>query len=371
MNSEIQPLRLLIKALTLFVIINIVFAVVDPPFQRISAYNAIFPGRVRLPFGGVTSRYNLIVDDLDIMVASHEISVEKSSNEFRVVIIGDSSVWGESTPAQKSISVQWNQLGLTCKDKKLKFYNLAYPHPSVVKDLIILDKAMEYEPDMIVWFVTLNTLTPRRLSPFMRANSDRAAKVMNAYDIPYNSRDLRTSSEEGLYDKTLVSRRSEVARMIKLQALGFIWTFIGADGMIPSGRPLVLSNDVTRETKYKGMETKVELEPKMMFNALVAGHSIAGPLPVLVVNEPMFIATGTHSNVRYNNGYPRWAYDIYRQAMTLKAQENQWHYLDMWDAIPNQYFSDAVLHISPEGEELLIQKINPTVQEIACPGTQE
>ena len=84
-----------------------------------------------------------MVDDLDIMVASHEISAPKKT-VVRIpgsARIGDLSVWGEGSPAQQSISVLWNDLGLSCANRAVKFYNLAYPHPSVVKDLIILDKA--------------------------------------------------------------------------------------------------------------------------------------------------------------------------------------------------------------------------------------
>ena len=185
MKTEIQPLRLILKALCLFVIVNIVYAVVDPPVAGISAYNTIFPGRVRLPFGDGADQFTVMVDNLDIMFASHVISKPKGTGEYRVVLIGDSSIWGENLTAEESLSEQWNRSDLRCGERAIKVYNLGYPHPSVIKDLIVLDKAMDYDPDLIIWFITLNTLIPRRLSPFLVANRERAVHVLEAYNIPF------------------------------------------------------------------------------------------------------------------------------------------------------------------------------------------
>lgn len=367
MKSEIHPLRLLAKALLLFIIINIGFAVVDPAVHKLSAYNTLFAGRVRFPFGGDIGIYDVMVDDLDVMVASHEISAPKAKDEFRVVIIGDSSVWGEGAAALETISVQWNKPGYLCGNKKMKFYNLAYPHPSVVKDLIILDEAMEHEPDAIVWFMTLNTLTQRRLSPFVKANPSSAVEIMDEYAIPYNPKEIESSSDlVAFYEKTLLGRRSESARMLKLQALGLLWTVTGADTTTSISQPVDLPEDVTKDRDYKVFTNEAELAEGMTLDSLMIGHEIANPFPILLVNEPMFIATGLNSSIRYNDGYPRWAYDYYRSAMTSESQKNQWHYLDLWDSIPNEYFFDTVLHISPEGQRLMIQKINPVLQSIAC-----
>ena len=160
MKTEIHPLRLLVKALLLFILLNIIYAVIDPPIYGVSTYNVLFPGRVRFPFGEGSDPYTVAVDNLDVMMASHAIAAAKDAEEYRVVIIGDSSIWGEGLTPEESISGQWNQLNNQCNHRKLKFYNLGYPHPSAVKDLMILERAMEYDPDMIVWFVTLNTLVP-------------------------------------------------------------------------------------------------------------------------------------------------------------------------------------------------------------------
>jgi hypothetical protein len=367
MKPGIRPFHLLSKAIMLFVITNVLFALTNPPVYDVSLYNTVFPGRVRFPFGVGKGIYSVMVDNLDIMTASHEISAPKAADEIRVVVIGDSSVWGEGAPVSESISVLWNEYGFSCGTQKLKFYNLAYPHPSAAKDLIILDKSMEYDPDLIVWFMTLNTLTSRSVSPFIKANPERAARVLDAYDLPYDLTDVKPSNElESFYEKTLVGKSSDLARLVRLQALGLIWTLTGADTTPPSQQRPDRPSDVTKQIIFKGRTSADKLERDILWNALSAGHEIAGDVPVLLVNEPIFIATGANSHVRYNNGYPRWAYDYYRDELLSKSQANHWHYLDLWDSVPAAYFPDGVIHISAEGRHIVIEKTEPVVQRIAC-----
>jgi hypothetical protein len=86
----------------------------------------------------------------------------------------------------------------------------------------------------------------------------------------------------------------------------------------------------------------------------------------MIINEPMFVSSGTNSDLRYNAFYPRWAYDQYREAISAQAQMARWNFLDLWNVIPPDNFSDAGLHLSARGEQLLIQQINPALQSISC-----
>jgi hypothetical protein len=80
----------------------------------------------------------------------------------------------------------------------------------------------------------------------------------------------------------------------------------------------------------------------------------------------MFLVSEERSQVRYNAVYPRWAYDQYREYLAVQAQDAGWNYLDLWDAVPPEYFVDARFHLKVEGEQLLVEKVNPSVQSIAC-----
>jgi len=369
MKSEINPVRILVKALCLFVIINILYALIDPQVSQVSGYNLVFPGRTRLPFGVGGDPYTVTVDDVDAMFASHAISARKSAKEYRVALLGDSSVWGEDMGAYEMISEQWNALNIQCEGKTIRTYNLGYPHPSVLKDLIILDKVVEYDPDLIIWFVTLNTLISQRINPFLTANHARAVEMVETYDIPFTRSRILRGYEPNFYEKTLMGERSNLARQIKLQMLGIIWTATGADN-----NPLYIHSDfpsyaIGDDPRYRGMQPSEDIENMLLFSALTAGYDIAGPTPVLIVNEPVFIVNAESDAVRYNAVYPRWAYDQYREYTAIQAQSAGWNYLDLWNAVPSKYFSDAGLHLSIEGERLLIQQINPVLQSIACDTT--
>lgn len=368
MKAEVHPLRIVVKALLLFTLVNIVYALVEPSVSQFSPYNLIFPGRVRLPFDSGLDPYIVMIDKVDAMIASHAISKPKGETEYRVVLIGDSSVWGETLSPQESISEQWNGLNNQCGDRVIKVYNLGYPHPSVIKDLIILEEAVEHDPDLIVWFTTLNTLIPRRISAFLAANRDDALRLLDKYDMAFIERDALIQMEPTFYERTLVGQRSYLNRWAKLQLLGFIWSATGTDINMANFAETVetISPDVENDLLYRQMEPTTDLKKQMLLDALSAGHEIAGSVPVLVVNEPMFIASGENKEVRYNEGYPRWAYDQYRNAMLEESLRSQWNYLDLWNRIPPEYFSDTPLHLTAEGERQLIEQINPTLQSIAC-----
>ena len=365
MKSEFSPLRVLVKALSLFVVINLVYGLINPQVAQVSGYNAIFPGRTRLPFGVSGDPYTITVDNVDVMFASHTISASKASNEFRVVLIGDSSVWGENLGAYEVISEQWNKWNIQCGNKIIKAYDLGYPHPSIIKDLVILDKVIEYDPDLIIWFVTLNSLISQRVNPFLTANHETVNRILDTYDIAFKGGRKLDRKEPGFFEKTLIGQRSNLARQIKLQMLGIIWTATGADTNTLSNDDLP-DFDVGDDPRYQGMQPPDDLTSLLLFSALSAGHSIADPVPVLIVNEPVFVTSEADSLVRYNLTYPRWAYDQYRAAMTRQIQDAQWNYLDLWNAVPPEYFSDAGLHLSAAGERLLIEQINPSVQSLAC-----
>lgn len=363
MNSDIRPFHILVKALCLFVIINFVYTLLDPPVSKLSAYNVLFPGLTRLPFGA--DSFSVMVETVDTMFASHLISSLKRQDEYRIVLIGDSSVWGEDLGAYEVMSEQWNRLNVRCGEKTIRAYDLGYPHPSVVKDLVILEKAVEYEPDLIIWFVTLNTLNPRQVNPFLEANHERVVDLLNTYDIPFSRKGKLNEDKEDFFAKTLIGQRSNLARQIKLQLLGIIWTATSADtNRLAEEEPEDFN--VGYSQLYRGMDSSVDITNLLLFSTIEAGIDIANPAPVLIVNEPIFIAKEEQATVRYNAMYPRWAYDQFRAATSEQAQIRGWNYLDLWNAIPPEYFSDAGVHRSVASERLLIQEINPVLQSIAC-----
>ena len=86
-------IKILAKAALLFVLFNVLYYVVQPMnlLNRVSIYNVLVPGRLRLPFSEYPDEsHNITILDIDQMLASHEIAKPKAPDEYRVVMIGDS-----------------------------------------------------------------------------------------------------------------------------------------------------------------------------------------------------------------------------------------------------------------------------------------
>jgi len=155
---------------------------------------------------------------------------------------------------------------------------------------------------------------------------------------------------------------------MRLQTLGLAWTATGIDQDIPATIPLRktdLADDLSWETLAKPATLDDEL---LAMDVLAAGVARAQPLPVLIVNEPMFISHGQNSDLRYNSFYPRWAYDQYRQLLARAARTNGWAYLDLWDAIPPEQFTDTPVHLTPAGEQMLADELGPVIVRAANAG---
>ena len=83
---------------------------------------------------------------------------------------------------------------------------------------------------------------------------------------------------------------------------------------------------------------------------------------MILVNEPMLVSDGENNDIRYNFFYPRWAYDEYRAALSEHAAARDWNYLDLWDLVPADEFTNSAIHLTPAGETLLSERIAEAIQ---------
>jgi hypothetical protein len=370
--KQIHPIRLLAKTFIIFVLANLIFALWNPPVGRLSLYNLVFPGRTRFPFA--TGPRTVTIDNLDAMFASHVISAPKRSDEFRVIILGDSAMWGDGIYDNETLSAQLNKLKFDCPGKELRFYNLGFPHMSIVKDILILDKAMHYQPDLIIWAFTLSTIRPKEPNAFLLENLDQVLALQEKYGLKETYADIEREKTT-LLDKTFIGKRRELARLFLLQSLGTIWSATGSDASLSPSLTIQsnddnedesVSNDVKDSVKFLGMDGSGDLSRLLMLDYFEAGDAISGNVPILFVNAPMFIASGENSDLRYNASYPRWAYDQYRQIISEQATANHWNYLDLWNVIPPGDFIGSQFHLSAEGQQLLAGYLKPAIQQSAC-----
>lgn len=360
----------ILKALALFIICNSVFVAADPTdwLGSISFYNRLFPGRERLPWSeNPEAAYNLSLNNLDAMFASHRIVGDvKGDREYRVVFIGDSSVWGFLLSNSDSLTGQLNQMDLeTAHRRSIRVYNLGYPTISLTKDLVLLDRAMNYQPDLIVWMVTLESFPYHKqvFTPLVQNNPELVGELISQYQLNIDPQDEGFIRPE-TWQQTLIGQRREVADLIRLQLYGVMWAATGVDQDVPVDFEL-RQEDFEADPSYYSFEPPVLKESDLAFDVLAAGITRAGEVPVLVVNEPVFISAGENSEIRYNYFYPRWAYDSYRQLLAQTSQRNGWLYLDFWDLIPAEEFTNTAIHITPHGTSLLAEEIGEVLLEIA------
>ena len=365
--------NVLIKGLLLFLIIN--FAVglipVGNSLGKLSLYNLIWPGRVRLPFGeNPTEAYNLSLYDLEAMFASHEINAgDKPADEFRIILIGDSATWGTLLEPQATLSGLINADGLTSSDgRKVRAYNLAYPSMSLVKDLMILEKALIYDPDLILWPVTLQSF-PNAIqieTPLVANNPQRAIPLIDGSDLPLQD-NFTAFNQPTYWDQTLIGRRRSLFDALQLQFYGMMWAATGIDQTYPSKYTPAQRDFEADDTAFAGWDSGTLPTDQLLTAALTTGTALAGNIPVLIVNEPILISTGANSDIRYNFFYPRWAYDQYRALMTDLATNADWTYVDLWDVVPEAEFTNSAVHVTPAGSQVFYNALKPALQQLIAP----
>jgi len=120
--------RVVLKAAALFILLNLVFAWLKPleSLGQLSLYNWLLEGRERLPYGENSAEsYNLSLDNVPAMFASHKVSVPKADDEFRVLIIGDSGAWGWLLENEDTLAGQINSGNYLTNDGPVQ--GLAHP----------------------------------------------------------------------------------------------------------------------------------------------------------------------------------------------------------------------------------------------------
>lgn len=378
MRPPVNALRVFIKALFLFAAFNLLFAWLNPPLGKLTAYNWLWPGRLRFPYAESPEYYSRgynapVIEDFDAMFGAHIISsASKPAGEFRVLLLGDSSTWGGHVPPQEMLAEQFNRLGLTsCDGRAIRVYDLGYPWPSLLRDTLILDYAMQYQPDMVLWLVTLHSFEKKPADrDFLGPHAARMAEVVSDHQLVL-PKAYANQRDQTLWDRTIVGQRRRLKNLLLNQAYGALWAATGIDNYngLSTDHPL-FPQDVADDVSYFDYRSGTEspaLVRSLMFDTLRVGREIAGDAPLVVVNEPIFIVSGRNSSLRYNDLYPRWAYDAYRQSLTEWMSARGYPFYDFWNALPASEFSNEMFHRDPNGEGRFANLLLPILQEFSCP----
>lgn len=350
--------NVLLKGLLLFLVFNFVWVGVDTDaLGRVSLYNHLWRGRERFPFGeNPAEDYNLSLFNFEAMYTSHKLDgSSKSADEFRVIVIGDSSTWGTLLHPQQTLAGLLDAANLRSADgRKVRVYNLGYPTLSLVKDLMVLDGAMRYSPDLILWPLTLESFPRGRQaeSPIVANNPERLNELIERYDLDITP----AAGSASLWQRTIIGQRRELADLLRLQVYGILWSATGIDQAYPPSYATA-ARDLEADENFHNWAPPAFPEGWLALDLIDAGVKIAGDVPLVIINEPIMISSGANSDIRYNFYYPRWAFDLYRLQMESASAANGWYYLDLWNLVSEEEFTNSAIHLSPAGEEILALEI--------------
>ena len=363
----ISPVRIVLKALLIVIVLNLAFAAINPHVGRLSIYNGLVRGRERFPRGGYDDAYNLGPQDLDATVAAHVISSRKAPNEYRVVILGDSSTWGPLLAPSETMTGRLNSKRLSACGKSIRFFNLGYPDPSALKDFIILSRARHLQPDLVVWMLARESFTIGKLPTLYGAEStDQLHALFEQYGLSRYDEYLLPSPS--LLDKTIFGQRRRLKRLILLQADGPLWDATGRDYQKFTYQPAIQVLDpIPSEPQPSSNNPASVPSTRRAFPVLDAAHRMIGDLPVLLVNEPRYLGlkkgntnTAAASNLRKK-------YDDFRVQLQYYATLNNWSYVDLHDLVLPEDFTNNVFHLNASGEAKLARALSAKVLSVACP----
>jgi hypothetical protein len=351
--------RVLLKAAVLFLILNAGFALLGltPVVGRASIYNGVVPGRERLPYGENPASFNLSLYDLNAMFASHTLSGVHGRDAATVLVLGDSSIWGILLDNDETLSGCLNARGIDIDGRRARFFNLGYPTMSVLKDALLLNQAMAVNPDLILWPLTLESMSRDEQldAPLVQNNADDVRRLIATHGLALDAHDARLV-DLSFAEQTLVGQRRPLADWYRLQMFGIPWAMTRIDQVYPDFTPR--TNDFEADISWKQFaEPQVLDEAALALDVLDAGAAIAGDVPLLLINEPIFIADGRNSDLRYNLWYPRWAFDAYREVIRTHAERRNWWYADLWDAVPPAEFTDSPAHLTPAGSRMFCDRV--------------
>ncbi|RJQ43154.1 MAG: SGNH/GDSL hydrolase family protein [Anaerolineaceae bacterium] len=363
-EQSINPWRILWKTCIILFIINFAFPFLCLiPFPEISLYNTIFPGRERLPFGETPElAYNLTLNDIDAMLASHIVAASNEETEISIFVMGDSSIWGTLLENDETVSAKLQNYfdsDVPEQNDPVEVYNLGYPTSSVLKDLVILDQALQYKPNMVIWFVTLNSLAKEsyKEAPLLLNNPEKTNEIISKYEL-----DIPLLPEQSYWDRTFLKQRRNIYDRIHLQMVAPMWASTGIDQYIPIDYTPA-ARDLEADDSYEYIHghtlSETDLELSVITNFVEKNPDIQ----VIVINEPILISRGMNSDIRYNLYYPRRMYDEYRVLLSTKFKEMEIKYIDLWDAVPESMFTNSAIHYDEQGVDILTEKLYSLIKK--------
>jgi len=356
--------RVAVKALILFALVNLAYAALDPLdtlARHVSVYNWLVPGTER-----ITAGYGFVtVDDdtpitassnIPALIAAHKVTAPKPADEFRVLMLGDSATRAGYLTHQTTVTGVLNASAIQLPDgRRIVAYNIAYPVSSALKDFMILEEAFKQnaQPDAVIW-----TITPRGVQP-ERQLTHKLVQSNLKTDYAW----LKSAIGEGFakpqaasltWENTLIGQSRPLADLLRLQAYSLRWAASRYDG---GGNPEYTIQQ--RPIPIDKLDSSILGQPAAFFTFEIIdeARALLGDVPIIIVNEPMYQINDPDNPLILNHHYSRDVYEHYQRVTQQYADENGWHYFDLWDVIPPEYFTNSPLHYDAEGARILAERL--------------
>lgn len=356
--------RALLKALILLTALNIVLlaAGVDPAraLIMVNTWGLTGQGRERLAYPSDFSNGQLPVEAL---LAAHTISQPPGTDEYRIALLGESGVAGWGLPDEDTLAAQLTALEFAIDEREVMVYNLAYPQPSVARDILILDAVLNDDPavapNLVIWFITPSALDNSEQiiganrvffninrERFLRLGAENRALVGGWYD----ARAPRLLDDPPVWEPYIALRGQT---LLPIWAGSLLYPFEEPDLGVTDRR--MIREPLPETARYMDDHPGFTELPNETWAFLDVGCRIAAArgTALIFANEPMFIGEGLNSDRVYNLQYGRDLYDRYREALHTYAADQEIGMIDLWDIIPPPHFTDTPLHIDADGFALL------------------
>ena len=341
--SKVKPIRLVLKALLLFAFFNILFA--EVPSVNDFLFKLMMPRLDRFPvyalYSAPSAKHGFGLEpvfDVGTLFNSHIISQStKHPKEYRVVFIGDSTI----RDAQFYSFI--NNQGSICGGKYLQAYDLGYYSTSAIKDLIILQEAMKYSPDLIIWSIT-NSITHTNIG-FLQANPGDLEKLQNVYGISYDS-----------IGKDLAFYRTDDKIRAEVRLLLYYLVLNPATGNNDNIMSIAIqdASDVTSASMPDLSSASLDSR-RALDSEILAFKRIINNVPIFLINEPR---PGAIVNTDQ--------YKQYVNNLTNLSRTKGIKMMNLAELIPDQDFTTSRIHRNNDGDMLFARAVMPAILDIAC-----
>lgn len=325
-------IRAVIKGVMLFILFNMGYGALQPVSYGLlpSLYNHILPGRTRFLRNFEYDAYR--------MVDSHIVS-QASPSAFNIVILGSSEIWGSRTGPAEAVPAYMDRIGMVAQDgRPVRIYNLGFPFPNGIKDLMILDMlARKHLPVDLVMISSFSTTLSVTSHFVIDANPQLRSEVLDHYHLTsfYESLLPRTVNIFPLWDD-----RTALSAWSTTQLRGLMWTLnhddmdtwsAGLRAILPVRDKFPAPNGAF--DAYGMRPSDAPALEKAILRAL-AQFSQEQAVPLIVLEAPLPVETNQ--------------FDVWLQEETANVQLPL---LDCWAVFRDPAAFEDFYHITPQTHE--------------------